>query len=59
MHPLRRQRLLTVIFIIVASSVVIGLLLYAARDSINLFYEAAQQEGVDHAKTCEVLEYDS
>jgi len=38
MHPLRRQRLLTVIFIIVASSVVIGLLLYAARDSINLFY---------------------
>ena len=38
MHPQRKQRLITVIFIVVASSVAIGLMLYAARESINLFY---------------------
>ena len=38
MHPVRKQRLFTVLFIVVASSVVIGLVLYAARESINLFY---------------------
>lgn len=38
MHPLRKQRLLTVIFIVIASSVAVGLMLYAARESINLFY---------------------
>lgn len=38
MHAARKQRLLTVIFIVIVSSVVVGLLLYAARESINLFY---------------------
>lgn len=38
MHPQRKQRLITVIFIIVVSSIAIGLMLYAARESINLFY---------------------
>lgn len=38
MHPLRKQRLLTVIFIVLGSSIAAGLMLYAARESINLFY---------------------
>lgn len=38
MHPVRKQRLITVLFIVVVSSVVVGLVLYAARESINLFY---------------------
>ncbi len=38
MHPLRKQRLFTVLFIVIASSTVIALMLYAARESINLFY---------------------
>jgi len=38
MHPKRKQRLYTVLFIVVASSVAVGLMLYAARESINLFY---------------------
>ena len=38
MHPVRKQRMFTVLFIALASSVVVGLILYAARESINLFY---------------------
>ncbi len=38
MHPQRKQRLIIVLFLVVGSSVAIGLLLYAARESINLFY---------------------
>ena len=38
MHPLRKRRLITVLFIVAASSVAVGLMLYAARESINLFY---------------------
>lgn len=38
MHPVRKQRLITVIFVVLISSAVIGLTLYAARESINLFY---------------------
>lgn len=38
MHPLRRQRLLIVLFIVVAASIAIGLLGYALRQNINLFY---------------------
>ncbi|WP_370981595.1 cytochrome c maturation protein CcmE [Agaribacterium sp. ZY112] len=38
MHPLRKRRLKIVLFIVIGSSAVIGLLLYAMRESINLFY---------------------
>jgi cytochrome c-type biogenesis protein CcmE len=38
MHPVRRQRLLIVIVIVIASSLAIGLMLYAIKESGNLFY---------------------
>jgi cytochrome c-type biogenesis protein CcmE len=38
MHPIRRQRLFMVIFIVVVASVAVGLLSYALRENINLFY---------------------
>ncbi len=38
MHPVRKQRLYVVIFIVVFTSVAIGLLVYALRENINLFY---------------------
>jgi|SRR5690554_5489182 len=41
MHPVRKQRLIVVLFIVILSSVAIGLLLYAIRDNINLFYPPA------------------
>jgi cytochrome c-type biogenesis protein CcmE len=40
MHPLRKQRLILVVFIIVFSSVAAGLLAYALRENINMFYSA-------------------
>lgn len=39
MHPIRRQRLFMVIFIVVVASVAVGLLSYALRENINLFYQ--------------------
>lgn len=38
MHPIRKQRLIMVLFIIVFTSVAVGLLTYALRENINLFY---------------------
>jgi len=38
MHPLRRQRLMIVAFIIAFSSLAVGLIAYALRENINLFY---------------------
>lgn len=38
MHPVRKQRLLLVLFILLFSSVAVGLLVYALRENINLFY---------------------
>ncbi len=38
MHPVRRQRLLLVVFVVVFSSVAIGLAVYALRGNINLFF---------------------
>jgi len=38
MHPVRKQRLLIVLFGVVFSSVAIGLIIYAMRQNINLFY---------------------
>lgn len=42
MHPVRRQRLLLVLFIVVFSSLAIGLMAYALRANINLFYPPSQ-----------------
>lgn len=38
MHPLRKQRLIIVLFIVIFSSVAVGLMAYALRENINLFY---------------------
>jgi cytochrome c-type biogenesis protein CcmE len=38
MHPVRRQRLFMVVFIVVMVSVAVGLLSFALRENINLFY---------------------
>ncbi|PCK09065.1 MAG: cytochrome c maturation protein CcmE [Alteromonadaceae bacterium] len=38
MHPLRKQRLITVIFIVIASSALVGLVLYALSENLNHFY---------------------
>lgn len=42
MHPVRRQRLLAVIFIVVLATVAVGLITYALRQNINLFYTPSQ-----------------
>jgi len=42
MHPVRRQRLLLVLFIVVFSSLAVGLMAYALRENINLFYAPGQ-----------------
>ena len=42
MHPVRRQRLYLVLFIALFSSAAIGLVMYAMRGNINLFYPPAQ-----------------
>lgn len=38
MHPQRKQRLYIVLFIVLFSSLAVGLLAYALRQNINLFY---------------------
>lgn len=38
MHAVRKQRLFIVLFIVVFASVAVGLLVYALRENINLFY---------------------
>ncbi len=38
MHPIRRQRLFMVVFIVVIASIAVGLLSFALRENINLFY---------------------
>ncbi len=38
MHPVRKQRLIIVAFILVFSSLAVGLIAYALRENINLFY---------------------
>jgi cytochrome c-type biogenesis protein CcmE len=42
MHPVRKQRLMIVLFIIIAVSVAAGFLGYALRENINLFYPPAE-----------------
>ena len=38
MHPLRRFRLTMIIFIVVTTSIAVGLMTFALRKNINLFY---------------------
>ncbi|MGI9286737.1 MAG: cytochrome c maturation protein CcmE [Pseudomonadales bacterium] len=38
MHPVRKQRLQIVFFILLATALAVGFLMYALRDNINLFY---------------------
>ena len=38
MHPVRKQRLILVVIGVVFSSIAIGLIVYAMRENINLFY---------------------
>jgi cytochrome c-type biogenesis protein CcmE len=42
MHPVRKQRLYLVLFIALFSSIAIGLVTYALRGNINLFYPPAE-----------------
>ncbi len=42
MHPLRKQRLYLVLFLVLFSSIAIGLVAYALRGNINLFYPPAE-----------------
>lgn len=42
MHPIRRQRLFLVIFIVVFAAIAVGLISYALRENINLFYAPSQ-----------------
>lgn len=41
MHPVRKQRLLVVLFILVFSSLAVGLVSYGLRGNINLFFPPA------------------
>jgi len=41
-HPKRKQRLIVALVIVVLSSVTIGLITYALRGNINLFYSPSQ-----------------
>jgi cytochrome c-type biogenesis protein CcmE len=41
MHPVRKQRLVLVLFVVLFSSAAIGLVSYALRGNINLFYPPA------------------
>lgn len=42
MHPIRKQRLYLVLFIALFSSAAVGLVTYALRGNINLFYPPAE-----------------
>lgn len=42
MHPVRKQRLIMVLFIVVFASLAAGLLSFALRENINLFYPPSQ-----------------
>jgi cytochrome c-type biogenesis protein CcmE len=42
MHPVRKQRLYLVLFVVLFSSAAIGLVVYALSGNINLFYPPAE-----------------
>lgn len=41
MHPIRRQRLMIVLFIVIGASVAAALVFYAVNENMNLFYPPA------------------
>lgn len=47
MHPLRKQRLIFVLFIVLFASVAAGLVTFALRDNISLFYAPSKIVGAD------------
>ncbi len=51
MHPKRRQRLLIVLGIVLLSSAAVGLVSYALRGNINLFYPPAEVASAMHPST--------
>jgi cytochrome c-type biogenesis protein CcmE len=42
MHPVRKQRLYLVLFVVLFSSAAVGLIAYALRGNINLFFPPAE-----------------
>lgn len=42
MHPLRRQRLIIVLLIVMAASAAVGLVLFAVSENLNLFFSPQQ-----------------
>jgi len=42
MHAIRKQRLFLVLFVVVFASVAVGLIVFALRENINLFYPPAK-----------------
>jgi cytochrome c-type biogenesis protein CcmE len=42
MHPVRKQRLIVVLFVVAFSSAAVGLVAYALRGNINLFFPPAE-----------------
>ena len=42
MHPIRKQRLMIVLFVVLFSSAAIGLMMYGLRGNINLFFPPAE-----------------
>jgi cytochrome c-type biogenesis protein CcmE len=42
MHPVRRQRLFIVLFIVIGASTAAGLIFYALSENLNLFYSPTQ-----------------
>ena len=42
MHPVRKQRLLLVLFVVLFSSAAVGLVVYALSGNINLFFPPAE-----------------
>lgn len=41
MHPIRKQRLIIVLFIVFGAAIAVGLISFALRENINLFYPPA------------------
>lgn len=42
MHPIRRQRLMIVLFIVIGASVAAALVVFAVNENMNLFYPPAE-----------------
>ena len=45
MHPKRKRKLITIIFLMIGLSIGIGLILYALRQNVDLYYTPAQIRG--------------